>query len=231
MFRTVTIWALCVMAAAAALHWVWWLIVHRGPARRPRGVPRYTWVERLIHLGLTVSFLTLAGTGFYATICTGEPMTGYLLMAHTTCGGMFAFFLILAAVVWAHDNRFAAGDGQWMKACGGYCTGRSGLPAGRFDAAQKVHFWLMLAGGIVLVLTPALSMLDWFGTEGQELLYEVHRWAALVLAVVVVEHAYFTGLVKRGGLWSMVGGTVSREWARRYHPQWPPPETEQEGES
>ena len=62
-------------------------------------------------------------------------------------------------------------------------------------------------------------------TAGQEVLYEVHRWAALVLTIVTILHAYATTLGKPGTYRSMISGKVSREWASRYHPDWQPEAT------
>ena len=173
-----------------------------------------------MHLTVTVSFLVQAGTGFWAAVFSGQKMTGYVLMTHVTFGGILAASLVAAVVTWAEDHRFAAGDGKWIRRLGGYWTGRDGLPAGRFDAGQKVCFWLTAAIGVVVVVTPPLCMLELFGTGGQEMLYEIHRYCALVLAIVVIKHAYLTTLAASSAFWSMISGNVSTNWASRYHPNW-----------
>jgi cytochrome b subunit of formate dehydrogenase len=65
-----------------------------------------------------------------------------------------------------------------------------------------------------------LSMVPVLDTDGQHLMYHVHRYATLVLLVLTMWHGYITTLAKPGGLTAILLGRVSRSWARRYHPLW-----------
>jgi formate dehydrogenase subunit gamma len=220
MFRTISIWLLGITIVAMALHWLAFALRHRKADKGPRDIRRYNAWERLVHLAVTVSFLALVGTGFWPVIVSGTKMTGYLLMIHVTFGGVFAASLMVAAVTWAEDHRFAAGDGRWISRLGGHWTGRDGLPAGRFDASQKIIFWVTAALGVVVIVTPPLCMLKLFGTCGQEMLYEIHRYCSLALTIAVIKHAYLTSLAAGSAFRSMISGNVSSEWAKRYHPDW-----------
>lgn len=220
MFRTISIWLLGITIVGLAVHYLAFALRHRKADEGPRDIRRYNLWERLVHLAVTVSFLVQAGTGFWAAIVTGGKMTGYVPMIHVTFGGVFAASLVAAVVTWAEDHRFAAGDGEWIRRMGGYWTGRDRLPGGRFDAGQKMFFWLTAAVGVVVVVTPPLCMLELFGTDGQEMLYETHRYCALVLAIAVIKHAYLTTLAAGGAFWSVIRGKVSSDWAKRYHPNW-----------
>lgn len=219
MFRTISIWLLGITIVGLALHFLAFALRHRKADKGPPDVRRYNLWERLVHLVATVSFLVLAGTGFWPVIVCGAKMTGYIMMAHVTFGGIFAASLAVAAVIWAEDHRFAAGDGKWIRR-GGYCTGRDDLPAGRFDAGQKILFWMTAAIGVVVIVTPVLCMLKLFGTDGQEMLYEIHRYCSLLLTIVVLKHAYLTTLAAGSAFRSMIWGKVSPDWAKRYHPDW-----------
>ena len=218
MFRTISIWLFGVTIIGLAIHYFAFALRHRKADDGSRDIRRYNLWERLVHLAVTVSFLVQAGTGLWATIVSDGKMTGYLLMIHVTFGGVFAASLVAAVVTWAEDHRFTAGDGEWLRRLGGYWTGRDGLPAGRFDAGQKTCFWVIAAVGVVVVVTPPLCMLKLFGTCGQEMLYEIHRYCALVLAIAVIKHAYLMTLTGSGAFWSMISGNVTSVWAKRYHP-------------
>jgi formate dehydrogenase subunit gamma len=206
---------------AAAVHYV--LVARRRPRapRGPRTVRRYNLWQRLVHLALTLSFLALAATGFYASIGWGGPMSGYLLMVHTIFGAVFAVSVAAMLVTWAASHAFAPPDGQWLRR-GGCLSAAGDLPAGRFDAGDKVYFWLAAALGLTTLLSMLLSMTSLFGTTGQALLYDVHRWSALVLVIATIWHAYATTLAKPGALGALLSGRVSRAWAERYHPLWNP---------
>jgi formate dehydrogenase subunit gamma len=120
---------------------------------------------------------------------------------------------------WAADHAFARADAQWL--CRGGClSSAADLPAGRFDAGQKLYFWFAGAATLVALLSMLLSMIPLFGTACQALMYDVHRWSTLVLVVATIWHAYATVLAKPGTLGSLVSGFVSAAWADRFHPQW-----------
>jgi formate dehydrogenase subunit gamma len=211
-----------VLAATVFLcpvHWV--LIARRQP--RPglgvRTVRRYNAWERLVHLALTVSFLVLAVTGFWATISWGGPMKGYVLMMHTTFGAVFAVSTLAMLITWAADHAFSKEDGRWMTR-GGCLSAAGDLPAGRFDAGQKIYFWFAGLATLVALLTMICSMIPVFGTSGQHLMYALHRWAALALVATTIWHSYATVIAKPGTLRSLRSGYVGSAWADRFHPQW-----------
>ena len=204
---------------ATAVHYI--LVARRRPhpGLGLRSVLRYSLWQRLVHLALLVSFLALAATGFYASIGWGGPMSGFLLMVHTIFGAVFAVSVAAMLVTWAAGHAFAPPDGQWLR-LGGCLSAAGDLPAGQFDAGDKVYFWLAAALGLATLLSMLLSMTSLFGTTGQALLYDVHRWSALVLVIATIWHAYMTTLAKPGAIGALLSGRVSRAWAERYHPLW-----------
>jgi len=219
MFRVISILALAATFGGAALHYI--AVVRRRPFLHDRvyTVRRLNLWERLVMLGMTASLAILAATSFPVALCLGRAMSGYLLMIHVTFGGVFSACLAAAAITWAHDARFARRDLDWLKG-GGCLAPRGELPAGKFDAAQKAMFWIMLALGVVAGLTMAASMIPLFGTYGQDLMYEIHRYVGLVLLIVVIVLTYWATAARPGAWQGLIGGRVGRQWARRYHPDW-----------
>jgi|WetSurMetagenome_2_1015567.scaffolds.fasta_scaffold125057_2 formate dehydrogenase subunit gamma len=214
--------AAVILAAAIFLCPVHWVLIAR---RRPRPglgvrtVRRYSGWERLVHLGLVVSFLVVACTGFYASIRWGGPMTGYMLMIHTTFGAVFAVTALFMLITWAADHAFSKEDGRWMTR-GGCLSAAGNLPAGRFDAGQKIYFWFAGLAALAALLTMILSMVPLLGTAGQTFMYTMHRWWTLALAVATIWHVYMTVFAKPGTWWSLVSGYVGSAWADLFHPQW-----------
>ena len=51
-------------------------------------------------------------------------------------------------------------------------------------------FWLLLFSGLAVCLTMLLSMLPLFGTDGLEILLDIHRYAGLLAVVALVVHLY-----------------------------------------
>ena len=188
MFRLLSIAILVVTVGSAVVHM---LVVKAkgGSGCAAKGRRRLNLWERLVLLGMVGSVGVLAATSLLPRLLLNELMTGYLLMIHVTFGGVFAACLAAAAVTWAWDSRFEKGDWAWLKA--GACIARDNEAAGRFTAAQKLLFWLMLAFGVVAGLTMACSMIPLLGQEGQHLMYNIHRCVSLLLLAVAIWQAYY----------------------------------------
>jgi len=219
MFRAISIAALVVTFGAMVLHYLAVVLRRPGVHDRLYDVRRLTLWERLVLLGMFVGVGVLAATSFLPRLASDALMSGYVLMIHVTFGGVFAACLAASAVTWAWDTRFVRRDLDWVRG-GGCLRAARELPAGRFDAAQKAMFWVLLALGVVSGLTMAASMVPLLGQAGQHLMFDVHRYVGLVLLAVALWLAYWS-LIARPGAWKgVVGGKVGRQWARRYHPDW-----------
>ena len=185
-----------------------------GPSGGAADMQRLGGLTRLAVIGTAVTGLVLAVTGLAPTVVFGERLEGYMLMCHVGCGGAFAVLLALTAALLADDCRFRSHDAK----C---CTGEGGgRPSGKFDAGQKTAFWLLLALGLVAVLTMVLSMLPIFGPDGLELMRDIHRCCGLLMLLVALVHCYQTMTVCRGRWSSLLSGKVNSDWARHYRSLW-----------
>ncbi len=151
-------------------------------------------LRKLVYLLALLCFVVLAITGFYPTIILGEHISGYLVMVHATFAPIFAICLAILAVMWARNGCFAQGDWPWFQHivqrvtlvkstgekthCKSSCLG------------QKMTFWLIIFLALPLILSIIASMYPLFGTHWQELLLAIHRYTALVFALVVIVHTY-----------------------------------------
>lgn len=149
----------------------------------------------LVYLLALLSFVVLAITGFYPTIILGEHISGYLIMVHATFAPVLAVCLAVLAIMWARCCRFTGGDWPWFERIvrrvtlansPGDDTARKGSGIG-----QKIAFWLIIFLALPLILSIVLSMFPLFGTHWQEILLGMHRYTALVFAMVAIVHTYF----------------------------------------
>lgn len=148
-------------------------------ARNRRPSPRSNWNywEQLLYLVLLVSVTILAITSFYPVL-RHEAMKGWSLFIHMVGAGVFVFLLPVLAVTWCEASRFQLGSD----------TPETSDPAPRFYWIPKSLFWLLLASGLVVSLTMLFSMTELFGTEGLELLLEIHRYSGLIVVATVLLH-------------------------------------------
>jgi formate dehydrogenase subunit gamma len=190
-----------------------------GPKTR-RAVRRFSIWERLIHVVTVLGFLALATTGFLAVIGQRSPLHGWLWVIHVGAAPVFSFGLTLVVITWARDGLFAPCDWEWTKAFGGYLWGGKHPPAERFNGGQKVYLWAVALLGLVSLVTGlgrAVPVLDAFG---QELLYQVHRYSALLFVMAAIGHLYLGTFANPGTFGAMLTGKVTPQWAEQHHPLW-----------
>jgi len=125
-------------------------------------------LRKLSYAVLCASCLFLAITGIGTFALGKPPMTHWVLMAHVAVAPLFALGLAAVALTWS-----------------GLCRGGAESPLSCFAQALM---WLILASGLVVILSGVVPMTPLFGTPGEHLLYLTHRYSAIVLTVAVILH-------------------------------------------
>ncbi|KDR41525.1 formate dehydrogenase subunit gamma [Caballeronia glathei] len=196
-----------------------------------RLIVRYTPNERTNHWITAITFVLLALSGlamfhpamsFLYFVLGGGQWTRIL---HPFVGVvMFLSFLILMLRFW-HHNYLDKDDMQWMKQVGDVLNNREDrLPEiGRYNAGQKVLFFVMVACLLLLLVSGIVIWRRYFSFYFPigiiRLASVVHAIAAWLLIIGIVVHIYAAIWVK-GSVGAMVRGTVTYGWARKHHPRW-----------
>lgn len=204
-------------------------------------IERFTYRERVIHwvLGLSFVFLLLTGLAFshprlfWITTLVGGGQTARVL--HPWIGLLFSASVFAMLFLWAKDMGLDANDRAWLKAVRAYATRKKDEvpPAGRYNAGQKVFFWVMTALGLlylgsgVPIWLPSgfLGLGPFYGTT-VNLMRVVHYVMAVGGGLLLMVHVYLGTVAYPGTLGGMLHGSVTRAWARLHHPNW---EREQSG--
>ncbi len=159
-------------------------------------------LRKLVYLLALLCFLVLAITSFYPVLVLKEPIHGYWLILHATFAPVFAICLAVLAVMWAGNCRFNKSDWPWLKRIleRVTLTKRAGEEFSNecFGLGQKITFWLIVVLALPLILSIISSMFVLFGTHWQELLLDIHRYTALVFAIVAILHIYLMIRAKMG---------------------------------
>ena len=215
-----------------------------GPAAQPadsgRRVQRFTDWDRVVHWATALAFLILAASGVIVLFgkklllpLVGHSVFYWLAMiskfAHNFVGPLFIVCSIAMFVTFLRKNFFRRWDWQWLKKGGGLISGEH-IPAGFFNAGEKLWFW----GGVVLLglLMSATGLLldfPYFKEIGSHFaitryLLQVadylHVLGATLYIVASMGHIYIGSWGTPGTYHGMRHGDVDAAWAQSHHQIW-----------
>lgn len=194
-------------------------------------IERYTPNERSHHWITAIAFVLLALSGlalfhpamFWLTVLFGGGQWTRIL--HPFIGLVFfVSFVLLAGRFWAH-NMIDADDRKWLRQFNDVIAKRENLlpEVGRYNAGQKVLFFLMVICVVVLLMSGLVMWQRYFGDAFSpgvvRAVAVVHAFFAFVFIVGMIVHVYAAIWVK-GSVGAMTRGTVTLGWARKHHAKW-----------
>ena len=194
-------------------------------------IERYDDAERIIHWIVAITFVLLALSGlalfhpsmfFLSNVLGGGTWTRIL---HPFIGlVMFVAFFSLAVRVW-RANILDRKDKQWLKQADDVIANREErLPeVGKYNAGQKLVFWVQAACLILLLLSGIVIWRPYFAPAFSIPVIRaaavLHAFTAFVLILTIIIHIY-AGIWVKGSIRAMTRGYVTRAWARKHHPAW-----------
>jgi formate dehydrogenase subunit gamma len=232
-----------------------------------RNLARFGAWERFCHWLLALSFIVLALTGL--NVLYGRyvllPLLGAETFAwlagagkwlHNSVAFAFMLALLLTAINWIPQNVGGWRDIVWLVKGGGMLVRGSHPPAWKFNAGQKILFWLVMLCGLSLslsgielllpfqlalfaktfaLLNKAFALLNIPGyhlpselAPVQEMQYAAswHSIVALALITLIIAHIYIGTLGMQGAFSAMGNGQVDVNWAKEHHSLWADKELE-----
>jgi len=217
-------------------------------------IPRFSTIERAAHWMLAVSFIILALSGL--NVLYGRsllmPLIGKSSFASLSLTAKllhnyvaFAFMTGLAVVflMWVWQNFPNIYDIKWLLTLGGVLSKDGHVSSKKFNAGQKILFWLVMASGLSLSLSgisllfpfqmpifaKTFAVLNIFGaglpttlSPIQEMQYAStwHSVLALVMTCLILAHIYIGTLGMQGAFGAMGSGKVDVNWAKEHHDIW-----------
>ncbi|QKO21147.1 formate dehydrogenase subunit gamma [Rhodoferax sp. BAB1] len=196
----------------------------------PNELRRYDDNTRMNHWAIALLFFAAGLSGlafFHPSLFFLSNLFGggtWSRILHPYLGvAMFLCFLGLYVRLW-RENVMNAQDKAWLDKAGEMFKGnKEGMPpVGKYNAGQKLVFWLMSISLLVLLATGALFWHAWFPDLpilARRIGVLLHAFSAVVLVLTVIVHVYAAIWVK-GTTRAMTRGTVTPGWARMNHPLW-----------
>jgi formate dehydrogenase subunit gamma len=208
-------------------------ISSRPASDAPEGtIRRYSLNERVHHwlAALTYVYCLITGLAFWspymywlASLVGGGPTARFW---HPWFGVGFTLSVFWMYKMWISDMHITDADRRWWKSVKYYIENEDEKlpPVGRFNRGQKVFFWLMFYG-VILLLISGLGL--WF-VESIPWSLRWLRYTAVTVHVAVamatiggfIIHVYMGTAMVRGGFTSIIRGEVTTTWARTNHRLW-----------
>jgi formate dehydrogenase subunit gamma len=140
---------------------------------------------------------------------------------HVWSGVVFIAVTVAGGVLWLRDAIFESYDKVWVRKMGGYLGHKGEVPAGRFNAGQKMFYWYSSVLGILMSITGLMLVFkDAFRLSTLCVTSTIHNLFGFFFIAGVLAHAYL-GTVANPGTWRvLIDGSVTREWAEHHHPNW-----------
>jgi formate dehydrogenase subunit gamma len=195
-------------------------------------IMRYTWVERVCHWATAATYVYcgLSGMAFFSpylywlVIPLGGGSTARFW--HPALGLAFVAFIFWMGIMWKNDFKFIPEDYEWNRKVMFYITNQDEKmpPQARFDAGQKIFFFVMIATAVVLPLTGIVMWFPEYVPRSIHWLLPVmvffHSVAALVSVGMIIIHVYMGTVIVPGSWRAITLGYVSRGWAMLHHALW-----------
>lgn len=200
--------------------------------RSGRTILRFNSVERCTHWVVGVAFVILALTG--ANITFGKvlllPLIGptafsqWAIMAkyaHDYSSLPFVLGVFVLFLLWVGENAPTMVDVRWFKEGGGM-IGDKDPPAWKFNAGQKLLFWLVVLGTIGVAASGSFLLFPFYWTNvmGMQIAQVIHALIAIVFIGLILAHIYIGTLGMEGGFDAMGEGEVDLNWAKQHHSLW-----------
>jgi len=200
--------------------------------RSGRTIVRFNAFERFVHWMTAVCFVILALSGLNITF--GRPLLLPLMApeaftafsewakyAHNYLSFPFTLGVVLIFLMWLGGNIPTRIDIEWLKRGGGL-IGHDHPGAYRFNAGQKLIYWVVVLGGTAAAVSGYVLIFPFYGTtvETMQQAEMVHSIVAMLFIAAMLAHIYIGTIGMEGAFEAMGSGTVDLNWANDHHSLW-----------
>ena len=200
--------------------------------RSGRVLVRFSAFERLVHWMTAACFIVLALSGLNITFGKSLllPLVGpeaftvwpqWAKYAHNYLSFPFTLGVLLIFLMWIAWNIPSKADVEWLREGGGI-VGHKHPQAYRFNAGQKMIYWIVVLGGGAVAASGYFLMFPFYGTNiaDMQIAQVVHGVVALLFVAAMLGHIYIGTIGMEGAFEAMWDGTVDANWAKEHHSLW-----------
>ena len=188
--------------------------------------------NRMIHTIAGLAFILLIPTGLimmFGTTFGGGEFVRVSKEIHAVSTLLFIVSVFPMFFMWVASMMPTTDDIKWMMILGGYLNKRKDpIPAGKFNAGQKMWFWIATLGGMVMIATGAvmyyqdfkLGVLVSYGISQIDFLRGsaiVHNVLGMAVLALFLTHVYMSVFAIKGAIHSIITGYKEEEEVEILH--------------
>ena len=195
-------------------------------------IPRFNSFQRFVHWLTAILFVTLAITGMSLWFgrdllipYLGPELGGDIMIVtktiHDYSSPVFAVSLLVLTLTFLKGNFPHPRDILWVVKGGGLLKWHA--PAGRYNAGEKLWFWVAVVGGGFIVFSGAFLLFpNIIGVSRNAITYYhwIHGITAIVLIAGAMGHIYMGTIAMEGAFECMATGYADANWAKEHHDVW-----------
>jgi len=225
------LFVLTVIPLAFAVHY--FIVGPKVFSHSGKSIMVFSLFKRINHAMAAISFILIIPTGIimiFGDFFGGGAFVRFAKDTHAIASPLFMVSVIPMLITWFHRMLFDLKDDiRWMKIVGGYLSKeKKPVPAGMFNMGQKIYFWFVTLGGLVMIATSViLYFLDFelgiFTSMGLSQI-DVLRISALthnIIGIFIVAmfmvHIYMSVFAIKDAYKSMIDGTIPEEEVKILH--------------
>ncbi len=187
---------------------------------------------RIVHWVAALAFVIIIPTGLimiYGKYFGGGDFVLTARYLHSIGTVIFIIAVIPMFLVWAVPMLLSLDDFKWLIMAGGYLSkGKVVVPVCKFNAGQKLWFWVATLGGFLMIITGAMMYFQDFDIYIiKSLGYDqidviriaaiVHNLFGVIVLAMFVTHLYMSIFAIKGSLDSMITGYKSEDEVSHMH--------------
>ncbi|AWI33681.1 formate dehydrogenase subunit gamma [Helicobacter apodemus] len=169
----------------------------------------------IVHWCAAIPFMIIALTGLIMVF--GDKLGGgaFVRLArdiHGIATIAFVVFGILMFLMWVKNALPKAYDIQWLMMMGGYLSQeKRAIPAGKFNAGQKMWFWICTIGGFIMAISGAYMFFQFADIETLRIMALVHNALGFLIIAFLITHIYMAVFAIEGALNAIIDGHMGEE--------------------
>lgn len=169
----------------------------------------------VVHWGAAVPFVLICITGIimiFGANLGGGKFVRFARDVHSIATVVFIPFGVLMFLMWFKQCTFKKYDIDWFKIMGGYLSKENKpIPAGKFNAGQKMWFWIATLGGAMMAFTGAIMYFQCADINTLRLMAILHNIGGFLVIAMLITHIYMSLFAIEGAIEAIINGKMGEE--------------------